>query len=465
MPASSASHEVTSSTAASPVSHAIASTSTPAIAEDRSSGARTVTIVIAPDSFKGSLDAPAVAEAIAQGLRRVLPDADIRACPMADGGEGTMTALLSAGGERRLYDVTNAAGHRRPTPLGILTTPDGGAFDAIIESADIVGITDTDGMHIPIDQRSTTGIGEAILALLDGPEGRQGKLRRILIALGGSSTNDGGAGLLTALGAVMRDADGHRVPPIPAALPRIASIDLSGLDARLSDIALVAMSDVDNPLCGEHGASAVFGPQKGAQPAQIAALDAALAHFADRLESAANAEQDRAQSGAPRDVQCVAPSTDAAAMQAGLDAHFDAGIDGTIDRIRDRPGTGAAGGLGYALAMLGAQFRPGAEVVADQIALDVALTGADWLITGEGRSDAQTLRGKAPFVAGRRARQLGVATTLLSGAVDRASLPALGQAFHGCFSIAPGPISLDEAIRDAAALLANAAEQLARLRF
>ncbi len=168
------------------------------------------------------------------------------------------------------------------------------------------------------------------------------------------------------------------------------------------------MSDVDNPLTGEHGATAVFGPQKGVKPEQIASVDAALARFADLLEPA---------------LQRTA---------------------------RNQPGAGAAGGLGFALHMLGAQFEPGAETVARQIGLDAALDGADWLITGEGRSDVQTLHGKAPFIACGHARAAGVPATLLSGAVDSAALPRLSEHFSGCFSPAPGPITLEVAIRDAA---------------
>lgn len=183
----------------------------------------------------------------------------------------------------------------------------------------------------------------------------------------------------------------------------------------------MAMSDVDNPLCGDEGATAVFGPQKGVAPDQVALLDEALRHFADVLEQA-------------------------------LGRH-----------AASQPGAGAAGGLGYALLMLGAQFRSGAETVADHIGLDEALAGADWLITGEGRSDAQTLHGKAPFIASQRARRAGVPTTLLSGGIDRTSLEKLQGSFAGCFSITFGPMSLQEAIAQAPGLLKDSGEQLARL--
>ncbi|TDN70191.1 glycerate kinase [Paraburkholderia sp. BL10I2N1] len=372
----------------------------------------TPVVVIAPDSFKGSLGAEQVAEAIATGVQRARPEAVVRICPMADGGEGTLDAMLARGGERRKLTVCGAAGPVREAAAGLLA--DG---SAIIETAEVVGITDPVGMGVPVEARSTRGMGEAIRALLDAG------VRRFFVALGGSSTNDGGAGLLAGLGMKLFDAQGQELEPKPEELSKVASVDVSQLDARLAEATFIGMSDVDNPLNGEHGATAVFGPQKGVQPDQIATIDAALAHFADLLEPALN----RA--------------------------------------ARNEPGAGAAGGLGFALHMLGAQFQPGAEVVAQQIGLDAALEGANWLITGEGRSDVQTLHGKAPFIACRHAQEAGVPATLLSGAVDSAALSRLTEHFTGCFSPAPGPITLDVAIRDAARLLANEAEQLTRLKF
>lgn len=369
-------------------------------------------IVIAPDSFKGSLSADGVAAAIAEGIRRVRADADIRIRPMADGGEGTLDAMLSMGGERRVLTVEGAAGPKRDAAVGLLH--DG---SAIVETAEIVGITDPVGMGVPVDARSTRGMGEAIRALLD--EG----VRRFYVALGGSSTNDAGAGLLAGLGLQLFDAAGKLLEPTPQALAQVARVDVSGLDERLGEASFVGMSDVDNPLTGEHGATAVFGPQKGVTPGQVAPIDAALGRFADLLEAALGR------------------------------------------RVRDEAGSGAAGGLGFALRMLGASFEPGAEVVACTIGLDKALDRADWLITGEGRSDVQTLHGKAPFIACRHAAAAGVPATLLSGAVDAAALPRLAEHFSGCFSPAPGPITLETAIRDAARLLANEAEQLARLKY
>jgi glycerate kinase len=300
----------------------------------------------------------------------------------------------------------------RDAAVGLL--PDG---SAIVETAEVVGITDAEAMGRPVEARDTRGMGETIRALLD--EG----VRRFFIALGGSSTNDGGAGLLVGLGLKLFDADGNVLPPTPAGLAAVARIDASGLDARLRHVQFVAMSDVDNPLTGEHGATAVFGPQKGVGADAVATIDAALARYGALLEAALG-----------KDVQTL-------------------------------PGAGAAGGLGFALHALGARFEPGAEVVAVQVGLDAALDGANWLITGEGRSDTQTLHGKAPFVACKHARAAGVPATLISGAVDPGALPALAAYFAGCFSPAPGPIALDAAIRDAARLIEHEAEQLTRLKY
>ncbi|MGS1004228.1 glycerate kinase [Burkholderia glumae] len=369
-------------------------------------------VVVAPDSFKGSLSAQQVAEAIAAGIVRARPDAIVRACPMADGGEGSLDAMLAHGGTRRTLRVAGATLAPREAAAGRLD-----ARCAILETAEIVGITDPVGMAVPVEARSTRGLGEAIRQLLD--EG----VRTVFVALGGSSTNDAGAGMLAALGLRALDIDGRPFEPVPARFGEIARLDASGLDARLADTQFIAMSDVDNPLTGEHGATAIFGPQKGVRPEQVATLDAALGRYADLAEAA------------------------------------------LCRQLRDQPGAGAAGGLGFALHLLGARFEPGAEVVARQIGLDAALDGAHWLITGEGRSDRQTLHGKAPFIACRHAAAAGVPASLLSGAVDAAALPQLSEHFDGCFSPAPGPITLEAAIRDAARLLANEAEQLARLRF
>ena len=370
-----------------------------------------ITVVIAPDSFKGSIPADAAATAIATGLRRIWPDADLRLRPMADGGEGTLDAVLSRGGTRRTARVAGASGAPLDAGFGLIDND----ATAVIEIAQVVGLTDAAVAAAPVERRSTRGLGELVRLLLDAG------VRNYLVGLGGSSTNDGGAGLLAALGLKLADAKGRDVDPTPAGLAALAEVDASVLDSRLAHAHITIMSDVDNPLCGERGATAIFGAQKGVRAEAAAELDARLARFAALTERA-----------------------------VGRSA-------------KDRPGAGAAGGLGFALQLLGGRVRSGAEVIADLLGLDAALEGADWLITGEGRSDRQTLLGKAPFIAARRATAKGVPATLVSGAVDRDALPELGRVFAGCHSLAFGPATLEDCLANAAQLLADRAEQLALL--
>jgi glycerate kinase len=371
---------------------------------------RSPVVVIAPNSFKGSVSAIDAAAAIAAGVRRVWPRADLRLCPMADGGEGTLDAVLSAGGERRTARVSGAAGVPLDAAYGLIAND-----TAIIESAQVVGLIDAGATARPVETRSTRGLGELIRVLLDAG------VRRFVVGLGGSSTNDGGAGLLSALGLALFDANAHSVEPTPAGLEALSRVDASALDARLAAARITILSDVDNPLCGKRGATAIFGPQKGVRPESVAMIDARLARFATLAEAAVGR------------------------------------------RVKELPGAGAAGGLGFALLLAGGELRSGAEVVADLLGLDAALDNADWLITGEGHTDRQTLLGKAPLVAARHASAKGVPATLISGGVDRDALPELSRHFAGCHSIAFGPTSLEACVTDAAGLLADRAEQLARL--
>ncbi|HEX9301780.1 MAG TPA: glycerate kinase, partial [Casimicrobiaceae bacterium] len=221
-------------------------------------------IVLAPDKFKSSLTAPAVCAAIARGLVRVWPDADVRMCPMADGGDGTLDAVLARGGERRKRSVTGAGGRSHSAPYGVLNGPNGRT--AVLEVAQIVGITDPEGMAVPVARRTTRGVGELLRALLD--EG----VRSFMIGLGGSSTNDAGAGLLAALGLKLVDARGAAVAPTPEGLAALARVDATALDARIEEAAITIMSDVNNPLCGERGATAIFGPQKGVRLEDVAVI-------------------------------------------------------------------------------------------------------------------------------------------------------------------------------------------------
>jgi glycerate kinase len=372
---------------------------------------RSPAVVLAPDSFKGSLSASDAAAAIAEGLRRVWPDADLRLCPMADGGEGTLDAVLSRGGQRLTAGISDVAGKPLAVAYGLIGEP----ATAVVEVAQVVGLTDPAVAAIDVEHRTTLGVGEMIRNRLDAG------VRSFMIGLGGSSTNDGGAGLLAALGLSLTDARGRAIEPTPAGLATLAAVDASRLDPRLADARIIVMSDVNNPLTGERGATAIFGPQKGVRRERIAEIDGHIANFASLAERA-------------------------------LDR-----------RAQDKPGAGAAGGLGFALQLIGGEMRSGAEVVADLIGLDAALDGADWAITGEGKSDEQTALGKTPLIVARRAAARLIPATLISGSIDRSALPELGRHFAGCFSLPSGPASLEQCLEDAAALLADRAEQLALL--
>jgi glycerate kinase len=375
-----------------------------------------VNIVLAPDSFKGSLTAPQACAAMEAGLRRAWPDAGVRARPMADGGEGTLDAILHAAGAaatRESIAVPGAGGAPVDAAYGVMD--EGGERVGVIEIAQVVSVTDPVAMQIDAGARSTLGVGVLMRALLDRG------VRDFRIGLGGSSTSDGGAGLLAGVGVRLLDDAGHALDPTPRALARIARVDVSGIDARLRDARLLILSDVNNPLLGPGGAVAIFGPQKGVATADIAPFDATLARYAELAEHAFGRSAAR------------------------------------------NPGAGAAGGLGFALQLLGGTFASGAEIVADLVKLDAALADAEWAITGEGRSDAQTLLAKAPFVVAQRARRRGVPVSLMSGAVDSAALAALGRVFAGCFGLPNAPMTLQDCVVNAASLLADRTEQVARL--
>ncbi|MCM2320535.1 MAG: glycerate kinase [Pseudomonas sp.] len=370
-------------------------------------------IVIAPDSFKESLSAAEVAAAIATGLREVWPQAELLCRPMADGGEGTVVALIAAtGGEYRECVVRGPLGEPVAATWGWIAA----SRSAVIEMAAASGL-----QLVPADSRDvlracTFGTGELIRAALDaGAE-------RIVLGFGGSATNDAGSGMLRALGVRFEDAEGRLLQTGGAALAQLARIDLSGLDPRLQAVDFEVACDVDNPLCGPRGASQVFGPQKGATPEQVRQLDAALAHFAD------------------------------------VCAHS-LGRDG-----RDLPGSGAAGGIGFAArTFLAATFRPGIELVAEVSGLEQAVVGADLVITGEGRIDLQTLHGKTPMGVASIAKRHGVPVVALAGMLGEGYQHLYGHGIDAAFSLAPGPISLADALADAPHLLRQRAVDIARL--
>ena len=369
-------------------------------------------ILIAPDSFKESLSAAGVAEAIARGVALAAPHAQIVCVPMADGGEGTVDAVLAAaGGERRSTRVRGALGEMLDAHWGWL--PDG---TAIIEMASAAGLEQVK----PADRRplaaSSQGVGELMRAALDA--GAQ----RIILGLGGSSTTDGGAGMLCALGLQLFDEQGQALPPGGAALARLHRIDASKLDPRLADVRIDVASDVNNPLCGPRGAAHIFGPQKGASPGEVAELDAALARFAE-----------------------------VSAAHLGRD-------------VQAQPGAGAAGGLGFgAYAYLSAAFRPGVEVVAELGGLAQAMEGAVLAFTGEGRMDAQTLHGKTPAGVAAIAKRAGVPVVAIAGSLGDGYQALYEVGIHAAFSLVSGPMTLEQACADTGALLSARSRDIVQL--
>ncbi|MGV8864618.1 MAG: glycerate kinase [Pseudomonas sp.] len=370
-------------------------------------------IVIAPDSFKDSLSAQGVANAIASGLTEVWPDAELVQRPMADGGEGTIEAILAAcDGQKMSARVSGPLGESVDAQWGWLEQ----SRTAIIEMAMASGL-----QMLTLEQRdatitSTQGTGELIRAAMDA--GAQ----RVILAIGGSATNDAGSGMLVALGARFLDGNGQPVAPGGLGLAQVQRIELDGLDTRLREVRFEVAADVDNPLCGPQGASHIFGPQKGASPDQVLALDAALGHFADHSMTVLGHDW------------------------------------------RDHPGCGAAGGMGFAAkAYLNAAFRPGVEVVADLVGLAEALVGADLVITGEGRFDAQTLRGKTPFGVARIAQRHGVPVIVLAGTLGEGYAALYEHGISAAFALASGPMTLEFACRNAAELLHDRARDLARV--
>lgn len=370
-------------------------------------------VVIVCDSFKESLSSSAVAEEIEAGFRTVFPALDCISLPVADGGEGTVDALVHAtAGQFRFHDVTGPMGAPVWARYGVL----GDGRTAVIEMAAAAGL-DLVPRAVRDPRIATTfGLGQLILHALDGG------CRRFILGLGGSATNDGGAGMAQALGVRLLDANGQDLPRGGAALQALATIDTSALDPRLGESVFEIACDVDNPMTGEHGASAVFGPQKGATPEMVALLDAALVRFGEALER----------------------------------------ISGV--GIMTVPGAGAAGGLGAgASVFLGARLRPGVEIVLDALALETVLAGADLVITGEGRLDGQTARGKTPVGVAHVARRQGVPVIALVGALGPGYEAVYDHGINAVFSVVNRPCLLEEALADARPNIRGTARNIAAL--
>lgn len=371
-------------------------------------------ILVAPDSYKGSLSSKQVCQAIEEGLLKACQGVfEVVKVPIADGGEGTVDAFLSAlGGELIELTVTGPLGKPVHSFYGIL--PDG---TAVIEMAAASGLS-----LIPAHQRNplvttTYGTGQLIRHALDRG------CSRFIVGIGGSATNDAGVGMLQALGIKFLDDAGKEVPWGGGNLDKVATIDLKGMDPRLKNAQFVVACDVDNPLCGEKGASAVYGPQKGATPDMVKLLDRNLSHLAD-----------------------VA-----------------AGVLG--EDHRNDPGAGAAGGLGFAFkTFLDAQMRPGIDVVMEATHMDTLAAQSDIIITGEGRTDYQTAQfGKAPSGVAKLGKRMGKPVLLISGALGEGYQELFNQGVIAAFSIANGPLSLQEAMENAYSLLVDIAQNIGRL--
>lgn len=371
------------------------------------------TFVLAPDSFKESMTAKEVCMAMERGLRKVYPQANYIHVPMADGGEGTVQSLVDASGGR-IYEkeVAGPLGQRVMAKFGML----GDGVTAAIEMASASGI------HLVSKETknplitTTYGTGELIAECLDRG------VQRIIIGIGGSATNDGGAGMAAALGARFLDSEGKKIPRGGGGLDQLASIDVSGLDPRLQEVSLIVASDVTNPLCGEHGASRVFGPQKGATPDMVQQLDHNLAHYAEVVK-----------------------------RQLGKD-------------VRDYPGAGAAGGLGAGLLIFTrATLKKGIEIVIEHTDLKNKLAQADYVLTGEGGIDFQTKFGKTPYGVAQAAKEQGKKVIAVAGYLGEGIDTLYDEGIDAVFGIVPGAANLEKVLAEGAQNVERTCENIARL--
>ena len=375
-------------------------------------------VVIAPQGFKAGISGLEAAQAIARGVLAACPDAETVLAPVADGGDGTLNALVDAtGGQVFTSTVTGPLGRPLEARWGVM----GDGTTAVIEMALASGLA-----LVPQRRRNprittTAGTGEILREALERG------YRRIIVGLGGSATNDGGAGLASALGARFLDSGGRNLPPGGASLARLDSIEIDGLHPALPEAAIIAATDVTNPLCGPDGASAVFGPQKGANSEMVQELDAALANYARVV-----------------------------ARDLGRD-------------VSEQPGAGAAGGLGAGLmAFTGATLQSGIDMVCEVLEFDRLLQGADLVITGEGRADRSTIFNKAPVGVARHAQAAshkdgGVPTVLLAGSLGQGHEELYDHGLAAVVCIADRPMSFEASLARSAELLESAAERTMRL--
>ncbi|MEK5322398.1 glycerate kinase [Paenibacillus sp. FSL L8-0644] len=374
---------------------------------------REKTFVLAPDSFKESMTAKEVCIAMEKGLRKVYPAANYVHVPMADGGEGTVQSLVDAtGGQVRYIEVTGPLGEPVTAAYGLL----GDGTTAAIEMASASGIHLVNKDNKNPLKTTTYGTGELIRECLN-----QG-IRRIIIGIGGSATNDGGTGMAEALGARFLDATGNTLPRGGGSLGELASVDISSLDGRLQQVQLIVACDVTNPLCGEHGASQVFGPQKGATPEMVQQLDANLAHYADVVK-----------------------------QQLGKD-------------VRDLPGAGAAGGLGAGLLIFTqAALQKGIEIVIEYTGLKQKLATADIVLTGEGGIDFQTKFGKTPYGVAQAAKQSGKKVIAVAGYIGEGIDTLYKEGIDAVFGIVPGASELGNLLAEGPQNVERTCENIARV--
>jgi len=348
-------------------------------------------ILIAPDSFKGSLTSREAAAAMASGIRSAMSDADVFTMPLADGGEGTLDVLhAQCGGAVR---------------NGILYFDDNGVSCALIESARLIGLSLPD-MQADVFERGSAKLGVAVLAALDA------EVQDIRIALGGSATVDGGLGFLATLGCRVLNRAGESVSPDLNGMMQAELIDIGGLDRRLRHVRMTILCDVQNPLCGSQGAVHLYGPQKGIQDNRLTEVESAMQQWGDLCEQA-----------------------------FGVSLMHDAGA-------------GAAGGLGFALCLLGAQAVSGAEYVMAICDFEQVMKTVDWVVTGEGKSDAQTLHGKLPIIVAAKARRNGVKTALISGIIEQAEV--MEKSFDAIHVVCPDGVSVRQSMSSAGVLLQQA---------
>jgi glycerate kinase len=374
-----------------------------------STSGHTPRVVIASDKFKGSLTATEVAQALAAGVLDVLPRLQTVLLPVADGGDGTVAAALSAGYDKITVDTVGPTGEQVRGPYALH------GDRAVVELAAVVGLSMLPGGRLDPLRSSTYGLGLVIADAI-----RRGGAT-VVLGLGGSASTDGGAGMVQALGARLLDADGHDLQPGGGALANLAHLDLAPLRARLEAVKIIVASDVDNPLLGPNGAAAVFGPQKGAEPQDVQMLERGLRHWSELVSEA------------------------------------------TERNDTERPGAGAAGGAGYAaLAVLNAEIRPGIELILDLINFDAKVAGADLVVTGEGSLDEQSLAGKAPVGVARAAAKAGVPVIAVAGRLQLSQQRLQDAGISAAYSLSDLEPDPARSIANASSLLHQVGVRLAR---